>query len=164
MNKILLMIINELVIWIVFEIIIFTIIITIAIRYGLFRSILNKDGTYKKRLNIEGKLISIIMMFGIIIFPVSFDLFVLKLKFINLSFYTLLFLNSILLLVIFLWDIFVIDSFVLLVWRPKFLRISEELISKSMKKHIITSLFVQLIPMVVIALLITIIFYFILLP
>ena len=148
-------------IWTCLEVVIFTSIILFAIRKNLLSSILNEDGTYKEKLSPQGRITALLMFVGVTILPVMFDVVVLGRLETPIRFSEYFIVNFWLLFVLFLWDTIIIDFFVLVKWRPRFLIVSEKLCAKSMKSHILSSIRLQLFPMVLIAFTISAVFYYI---
>jgi hypothetical protein len=129
----------------------FVLYVIFVFRSGLVYAARKPDGTLKDQVPLSGRLAMGSFIVIIIGFLVCANMLGLDGIEKGASFWTLFFLNYALYAILFSFDTFFIDAFVLGFWRPKFLKVPEEMGRESMKQHILKSIPVGLVVGVVLA-------------
>jgi hypothetical protein len=127
-------------IWSIIGFIAFSIYVVVVFRSGLVYTSRKQDGTLKDRIPLSGIVNMLLLLLIIVGFQVLANYFGLARSEINIRFMALFLLNFGLYFILFLFDTIVIDGLVLGVWRPGFLRLSDDIGGESMKKHILISI------------------------
>ena len=131
-------------VWSVVGCSIFNVFVIIVFRSGIVWEARDKGGTLKRDIPLRGYLTMLVIPFGIIALQVMSNILSLRRVGISLEFMRLWLLNFGYYLILLVYDTLVIDYFVLLIWRPNFLAIPEDLNQGSMKKHFYASIWVGL--------------------
>ena len=133
-------ILSFMLIWGLIGCFLFFVLVVILFRTGVVYTARKQDGTLKDRIPLRGK-------FAMLIIPISLTIFLLLANKISLAqnnivlnLWQIFTLNYILYLILFLFDTIFIDGFTLVIWRPEFLKIPDEMGGKSTRKHILVSL------------------------
>ncbi|MBN2519233.1 MAG: hypothetical protein JXB17_01910 [Bacteroidales bacterium] len=133
-------------------------IVFLVYKTGIVHSARNRNGTLKKKFSLKGLMSMVIMLVLIIVFLTAFD-YVSFSKFQKTSFYEILIANFILMLLLVFYDSFFIDLFVLGKWKPRFLKIPEEVTGESMMYHIKKQFTVGWLPVIIVVICGSIIYY-----
>jgi hypothetical protein len=126
--------------WSVVGCVAFNIFVVVVFKTGFVWVARNKAGELKKDMPFSGYLAMLFIPLSIIGLQIASNYISLERNGIELGCLALWLLNLGYYLVLLLYDTLVIDYLVLLVWRPRFLDIPEELDRGSMKRHFILSL------------------------
>jgi hypothetical protein len=116
----------------------FCIYVFVVFRSGLVYTSRKADGTLKDRIPLSGILNMIILLLIIVGFQVLANYFGLARSEIDIRFMALFLLNFGLYFILFLFDTIVIDGLVLGVWRPGFLRLSDDIGHEETYSHLNT--------------------------
>ena len=137
----------------------FSVYVIVVFRTGLVYTARHRDGTLKDQIPLSGYATSFALLALSVLLVVGFDYFALRAIGEPVSFLELWAWNYGLFLLIFLYDTIVVDYFVILIWRPGFLQLPDEMNRQSMMKHIKISLFKAPVIVAVISLVATVIAY-----
>jgi hypothetical protein len=127
-------------IWSLIGAALFSVFVVFVFRSGIVYTSRNEDGKLKDKIPIKGYITMALFLLAIVGFFVLANYFGLGRDETSLGFLTLFLLNLGLYLLLFLFDTIFIDWFVLIIWRPKFLHLSDQLGSESMHEHITKSI------------------------
>lgn len=109
-------------------------------RSGMVYSSRKPDGTLKDRIPLSGILNMLLFLLIIVGFQVLANYLGLSRNRVEIRFFGLYLLNFGHYFILFLFDTVVIDGLVLGIWRPGFLKLSDEIGAQSMKQHILISI------------------------
>ncbi len=132
--------IQYLVVWSLIGFIAFSLYVFVVFRSGLVYTSRKQDGTLKDRIPLSGIVNLLLFLLIIVGFQVLANYLGLARSGVDIRHMSLFVLNFGHYFILFLFDTIVIDGLVLGVWRPGFLRLSDDIGGESMKKHILISI------------------------
>jgi hypothetical protein len=132
--------ITYLAIWGAVGCLMFSLFVVVVFRSSLVWTARDRDGTLKRRIPLRGCLAMSIIPAGLIGLQLTANYWGLHREGLKLDFWPLWLLNFGHYLVLFVYDTAVIDGLVLGVWRPGFLKLTDEIGQESMKQHILVSI------------------------
>lgn len=127
-------------IWSLIGATLFCVFVVFVFKSGIVYTSRNEDGKLKDKIPIKGYITMALFLLAIVGFFVLANYLGLGRNETSLGFLTLFLLNLGLYLLLFLFDTFFIDWLVLVIWRPEFLHLSDQLGRESMREHIIKSI------------------------
>ena len=148
--------------WSVVGCLAFSVFVIVVFKTGVAWIARNRTGELKQDMPLQGYLAMLIIPLSIIGLELAANYVSLKRNGVDLRFQHLWLLNFGLYIILLLYDTLVIDYLVLLVWRPSFLEIPDELERGSMRQHLLLSLPIGVGAGVVITSLIALISHFVL--
>lgn len=132
--------IQYLTVWSFIGFVAFSIYVIVVFRSGLVYTSRKQDGTLKDRIPLSGIVNMLLLLLIIVGFQILANYAGLARGGVDIRFMPLFSLNFGHYFILFLFDTLVIDGLVLGVWRPGFLRLSDDIGGESMKKHILISI------------------------
>ena len=132
--------IQYLVVWSLIGFAAFSFYVFVVFRSGMVYTSRKQDGTLKDRIPLSGILNMLLFLLIIVGFQALANFLGLASSGVDIGFMALFVLNFGHYFILFLFDTIVIDGLVLGVWRPGFLRLSDDIGGESMKKHILISI------------------------
>jgi hypothetical protein len=141
----------------------FCVFVIVAFRSGLVYTARNEDGLLKDQIPLRGYIAMASFLLSVIAFIIIADYYSIAKNASSVGAFNLFIVNYCLYLILFLFDTLVIDGFVLGYWRPKFLRLSEQMGRESMGAHMLKSIPIGMGFGVLITLLSTLFSYFVIL-
>jgi hypothetical protein len=134
------MTIQYLVVWSLIGFVAFSLYVFVVFRSGMVYTSRKQDGTLKNRIPLSGIINMLLLLSLIVGYQVLANYIGLARNGVDIYFMALFVLNFGHYFILFLFDTIVIDGLVLGIWRPGFLRLSDEIGGESMKKHILISI------------------------
>jgi hypothetical protein len=118
----------------------FSLFVVIVFRTGIVWTARGRDGLLKQKMPRSGYLAMLTIPLGLAGLQVAANYLGLARRGLELGFWSLWLLNLAHYLLLFIYDTLVIDGLVLAVWRPRFLKLPDEMGRESMGRHMLMSL------------------------